>query len=140
MTTIAYDGRTLAADRRVSTSNGTRYAPVTKLRRLPDGRLVGCGGSLNDGIQFVDWLLDSARKETRPRLDESFRALVIDADGRLLDYEQSLIPTEEGVPFAIGSGSAYARAAMACGKTAAEAVGVAERFDLFTGDGVDTLP
>lgn len=41
--------------------------------------------------------------------------------------------------FSIGSGADYARAAMALGKTAAEAVAVAARFDLYTGFGVDTL-
>ncbi len=43
-------------------------------------------------------------------------------------------------PFAaIGSGSGIALGAMAAGKTAAEAVEIAARFDSGTGNGVDVL-
>lgn len=50
-----------------------------------------------------------------------------------------MIPYAVGKVFAIGSGSRYAMAAMACGKTPAEAVKIAAKFDPFTGGPVRTL-
>lgn len=47
-----------------------------------------------------------------------------------------MIPYEVAKSFAIGSGAKYAMAAMACGKTPAEAVKVAAKFDPFTGGAV----
>lgn len=47
-----------------------------------------------------------------------------------------MIPYEVAKSFAIGSGAKYAMAAMACGKTPAEAVRVAAKFDPFTGGAV----
>lgn len=50
-----------------------------------------------------------------------------------------MIPYSVGKTFAIGSGCKYAMAAMACGKTPAEAVKVAAKFDCFTGGPVRSI-
>jgi len=40
---------------------------------------------------------------------------------------------------ALGTGAAYALAAMECGRTASEAVAIAALFDVWTGGGADVL-
>lgn len=142
MTVIAWDGHTLAADKKAV--NGSYSHRVTKIRRLRDGRLFAGGGSSDFILAMAEWLDEGANREDFPKSqadkDDWQPCVVITRDRRVLRYERSHVPFEIEEPFcALGSGRDYALAAMHLGKTAAEAVAVACRFDSACGMGLDTL-
>lgn len=136
MTTLAYDGRTLAGDRQL-TLGGTPM-PATKIFRL-NTELIGLCGSVQESLMFLEWFRNGKDPEAKPKLTEGFSALVITPD-RIMRYEDGLMPWPVDLPFwAAGSGADYALGAMAAGKNAAEAVEIAIRFDINSGIGVDAL-
>lgn len=140
MTVIAWDGKTLAADKQATA--GSLKRTVTKLRRLDSKRIAGVAGNMSAGVAMLKWLM--SKKKGRFPLDVesdeySCSVLVIER-GKILVYEGAPDPLEfEDECFAIGSGRDFALAAMHCGKTAAEAVLVTQQFDCGCGNGVDTL-
>lgn len=137
MTTIAWDGRTLAGDRRGNAA-GMAYE-VCKLRRTSDGHLLGFSGDIGVGMLMLDWL---DRGGPRPHQQDSDRwatVLEIEPDGACWCHGRDARWRIEQPFFAIGSGRDFALAAMALGRTAAEAVDLAARFDTGTGNGVDAL-
>lgn len=141
MTVIAWDGRTLAADKRVSYGNMSRT--TTKIRRVGDC-LVGIAGSGSIGLAVVEWLGNGADPAAFPKLqedaDDHANVLVIRPDGCIEEYARTAYPTVYEDKFAaIGSGRDFAVAAMHLGKTAREAVEVACLFDTGCGNGIDTL-
>lgn len=141
MTCIAWDGKTLAADKRAT--NGTARNTVTKIYRAGDV-LVGVSGDLAFGMQLLEWVMAGRNPDTFPasqREEKTWQPmLVIEADGTMARYEQTPYPIRWQDAFgAIGSGRDYALAAMHLGKTAEEAVAVATAFDPGCGNGIDTL-
>lgn len=141
MTVIAWDGRTLAADKR-GTVAGMAY-PVTKIHRVR-GELVGFSGSGTHASELLEWIKGARRPEDYPRRqcdDDAAGMLVIDAKRRILMYSP-VTPYPEIIesPFyARGAGRDYAMAAMHLGCDARRAVEVACAFDVSCGNGVDTL-
>lgn len=136
MTTVAWDGQQLVADRQINCGNGK--GSCTKIFRLRDGRLFGATGEHQDALLVRDWLNGN---EGRPsNVGEGFVALVVTLGGGVFRLENKLVlaPVEEGF-CAIGSGSDYATAAMALGKGARVAVAIAGRFDPYTGTATDVL-
>jgi ATP-dependent protease HslVU (ClpYQ) peptidase subunit len=138
MTTIAFDGHTLAADRQ-STWGGT----ATKTRKIfrathADGRrmIYGCAGLTHECQAYTRWI---DGKIERPEFTD-LSILSIDQKGRIWHANQTMlwvrIMTKQ---WAIGSGCDYALGAMAAGKSAAEAVRIASKLDVGTGFGVDVL-
>jgi len=140
MTTIAWDGKTLAADKR-STSAGLART-VTKIFRH-EGKLLGISGSFDYGMQVVEWFKAGAEPEKFPACqldkDDWSTLVVIDASGVGVYERGPFLLRNEDPSWATGSGRDYAMAAMHCGKSAAEAVAVAAAFDVGTGNGIDTL-
>lgn len=141
MTTICFDGSVLAADKRSCGGNGTMT--VTKIRRI-NGSLVGCAGNSAIANEVMAWFERGAVPADFPPAqrdeNDSVGMLVVEKSGAVYKFERSPYPIRlEESCVAIGSGGDYARAAMALGKTAAEAIDVAAMFDPGTGNGVDTL-
>lgn len=139
MTVIAWDGKTLAADKRASL--GGYFFTSRKIYRIGD-MLVGFSGASDRIGAFRIWLeagADPAAYPANPADDSTFM-LVIHRDGRVERFEDLPwpIPVEERY-FSTGSGRDYARAAMHLGCTAAEACAIASLFDEGCGNGVDTL-
>lgn len=57
MTTIAWDGKTLAGDKQVTTGGtATKTTKVFKVKTKKGYVLVGYSGDLADGQAFVEWL------------------------------------------------------------------------------------
>lgn len=142
MSVIAWDGKTLAADRRACIGGLVRT--TTKIRRGRMRALLGYSGDADAGEELAAWWEAGADPGAFPaaqRARDSFGAtlLVIEAGG-ILTYERTPYPVRfHRQLFAIGSGRDFALAAMHLGKNAAEAVGVACHFDSSCGNGVDTL-
>ena len=138
MTTIAWDGKTLAADRQAhhGTSN-TKYERK-KLSVLDGKAIAGAGrASLNDAM--TNWItcggdLPDACKEGE------YTVVVAKGENNCEVYEGVPIPLviPAGVKLAWGSGAQAAMAAMECGKNAEEAIQIASRVDLDTGMGYDS--
>lgn len=132
MTTIAYDGITLAGDTQTSMFRDS----YPKLQRLSDGRLYGACGEVQDMVAVQHWL---ERGGDRPKCEDGYACIVID-QGKCLHYEHKLIAMPVGgLCFSVGSGRDYAMAAMHLGMSAAEAVRVAHVFDISTGSEVMEL-
>jgi ATP-dependent protease HslVU (ClpYQ) peptidase subunit len=135
VTVLAWDGKFLAADRQ-ATFGGTPV-PATKIFRHND-ELIGGSGNIQECIAFVEWYT-SGCPTPKPVFSEGFGAYVI-KNGQLWKYESLLVPFVMDMPFwAAGCGADYAMGAMAAGKSAAEAVEIACRFDTGCGLGVDIL-
>ncbi len=139
MTVIAWDGRTLAADKRMSF--GTSFAVTTKIFRI-GGMLVGVAGDAALAREMADWVCDGMQAETFPTKarTDPISMLVIRLDGSLHYFTSSPVPMVlEDKVFTLGSGCDFAAAALYLGKTAREAVEVAIALDSGCGNGIDTL-
>lgn len=141
MTVIAWDGLTLAGDKR--TNFGGLHATTTKVHRV-NGCLVGCAGNTAQIYEMHRWLSKGAKPEDLPpgqrSKDDCVSMLVIEPGGRVLQYENSPDPMViENRFWAIGSGRDFAMAAMYLGKRAFEAAVVACELDMGCGNGIDTL-
>jgi ATP-dependent protease HslVU (ClpYQ) peptidase subunit len=136
MTTIAFDGCTLAGDRQ-STAGGT----PTETRKVfevlsPTGErwLYGCAGN---AAQCQEFTRRVQAKMPMPTFTD-FAVLAVGPDGSIWQAEENLIWERKGtIQWAAGSGANYALGAMAAGATAEEAVRVAMGLDVSTGLGVD---
>jgi hypothetical protein len=141
MSVIAWDGKTLAADKRAT--NGTMIRTTTKIFEAC-GCLVGYCGDASFGEQVLAWFRAGEDATTWPASqrdkDDYAVLLVIRPDGRVQTYERTPYPiTFNDVLFACGCGRDFALAAMYCGKTAEEAVELTCLLDSGCGNGIDTL-
>jgi len=140
MTVIAWDGKTIAADRQCSNA-GMKWA-TTKLFRLRNGEVCGICGDWSHGMQVMAWYEDGAEPASFPdcRSDEDWARLVLlRADG-LWTYERTPYPLRiEGCFMAFGAGADFAMGAMAMGADARRAVEVANQFSTGCGLGCDTM-
>jgi len=140
MTVIAWDGKTLAADK-MSCAGGYGYT-VTKVRRLRDGSLAAFSGDGDAAMALLAWLEAARNPASYPETvkDTDTSAVVVDLNGVLWSYGKTAFPQRvECKLFAMGHGRDFALAAMHCGKTAREAVEIACQLDVFCGNGIDTL-
>jgi len=146
MTVIAWDGKTLAADKQ-ATNNGLKRR-VTKIHRIEipgiGVALAAFSGELAQGVLMLDWLKRGAKAEDFPtsqRAKEDWSPIiVITAEHGILTYEMSPVPARiEEKLYASGSGRDYAMAAMHLGCDAIKAVQVAIDLDAYCGCGIDSL-
>jgi 20S proteasome alpha/beta subunit len=141
MTCIAWDGKTLAADKRMSFS--CEFATVTKLHRI-DGCLVGWAGDAAIGRAMIAWARDGFNIDAFPsaQRDRSNNGslMVIRPNGEINHYGVEPYPMIiEDKHYTIGSGSPFAMTAMYLGCDARRAVEVACALDIGCGNGIDTL-
>ena len=137
MTTIAWDGKALVADRRVSV--GITTYSSTKIRRTPDGRLLGATGDWYVACAVLDWLEGLTGRPEGQTSDRWSTAIEAMPDGRCrLHVRDWKWAVEDGFT-AIGWGRDYALAVMAVGRDARRGVEVAARFGPGTGNGIDVL-
>lgn len=147
MTTIAFDGKTMACDS-CWTCGGTVDTLTTKIVRLSSGGILGCAGQ-NDSRPVIQ-LLDKVKTPAQiPSYDSimSIRASILGLfvlpKGRVYKIATTITSPEnweEGMedfgiweitgPFAaVGSGGDMALAALECGKPSKDAVRVACKYD-----------
>lgn len=143
MTTVAYDGRFLAADGRSTVGNMISGKAVKKIFPMTiiangaevQGVLAGAGSFQT--VNIVKSHLernDLFESELIPEIEPgSFQGLLILETGEVYDLEDKLIPLPAEIPVAIGSGTDYAMTAMVVGKSAVAAVEVACELDVYSG-------
>lgn len=130
MTTIAWDGRVLAADTQCS----IHRMSTEKLHRLADGSLVGMAGNSGTCLRVVK-ALDAG--EVEPFDPGEYAYLRVWPDGRAeFSTGDGAVPMQQPY-FAIGSGADYAMGALAMGADAMAAVRIAALFDSHTGGRVE---
>lgn len=139
MTVIAWDGKTLAADK-CATSGGGIARTVTKIERH-GGALLAITGNWDVGTEMREWWKAGAVPKDFPAKAREDQATLIVITGQRIDtyacgpYSMRI----EQDRCAFGSGRDFAEAAMYCGKTAVEAVLIACQFQTDCGRGVDVL-
>lgn len=142
MTVIAWDGRTLAADKQ-NTCHGYASA-VTKVYLVPGGR-VGFAGNAYHAMELLAWFNAGRPADAWPapadRNDCADALFVDDERSELWLYcgQSAYGQRLEDTYTAMGCGRDYALAALHLGKTAREAVDVACALDVRCGCGVDVL-
>lgn len=141
MTVIAWDGFTLAADKRM-TQGGGISRPLTKIIRAPGGALIGITGGLDVALEMRHWYLAGAEPSAFPakaREDVSTLIVVLPSKEIWTWASGPFGARIEAERAAFGSGRDYAEAAMYLGRSAKEAVEVACVFQSDCGNGVDVL-
>lgn len=132
MTTVATDGKTIAADGLAT------YGDIiveTQQRKIVqrDGVLFATTGGSAAGDAAIAWYLGGADPQEAPKGKWTL-IVVLGVDQPLFVFnDEEPYADEWSVPAAFGSGHAIARAAMICGKSPAEAVAVAATLDPMTG-------
>ena len=142
MSIIVWDGKTLAADSQATNEN-LGYGKMSKIWRHGDVLLAGVGQS-QALLAIRNWIECGAEPSTFPKeyMDRTERTCmwVINRNGKIARIEDGpfLLPRSESM-FADGSGRDFAYGALEMGADAVEAVGVACKFDIYCGGGIDTL-
>jgi len=144
MTVIAWDGKTLAADK--LTTSGDVALTTTKIFTFElDNKPVYAAscGTLVEGLILIDWYKDGADPEKYPEFQKGEKTgstLVIVRDGVCYEWQTYATPIKHQDPFiAFGCGREFAIGAMAAGATAIEAVEIASRHNPDCGRGVDAF-
>lgn len=136
MTTITFDGKTLAADTLV-TSGSLAFGHMTKIHKLKGGGHVAMCGALAVAPEVIAWL-EGGDKPTLSE-EEEFGGLFVDKRGNAFEISGNLRLHPACVPWAGGSGEHIAMAAMLCGKDAFEAVEVACKLDTKSREPIDSV-
>jgi hypothetical protein len=141
MTCIAWDGKTLAADKLCCF--GVTKGTVTKIQRFGN-YLCGVTGNLSLGMEMLEWFKADALPKDYPSAnrdpDKGSGLVVVKPDRTVWKYESTPYPFKiEGAFCAFGSGDESAMIAMECGCDARRAVEVAIKYNTTCGNGVDTL-
>jgi ATP-dependent protease HslVU (ClpYQ) peptidase subunit len=146
MTTIAWDGVTLAADRCSWSSGARRRARKVFKLKAPDGSqfLVAFAGSADYARSVMEWMAGGDRPNPLNFVtaDQLFHqcALVIDDKHRIWQMCNSLIYTQmQERIYAFGGGQDFAWGALEAGASAKRAVEIAILRSDYAGFGVDCV-
>lgn len=127
MTTIAWDGKSVAADGQV-TYGGQYIGPksVRKIKRIDD-IVYALAGSAPLFDPFVEWYRNGANPQNTLCVEKNDEtALFVFKDGKCLMYKANIpYPDELFPPDAWGAGCEYAIGAMLAGADAKRAVEIA---------------
>jgi ATP-dependent HslUV protease subunit HslV len=140
MTTIAFDGKFIAAD--TQGNFGSTVAYSRKLTRLEDGTILGGAGLYSNILRFIEHYKNNRNQISDfPELYHGEGGetdiLIIEPNGPIklfcsVDNYLHILP-ENKTQYAIGSGECYAFGAMDAGASAHQAVLIASRHDPYTG-------
>lgn len=135
MTTVACDGKTMAADSKTDMDGISDT--VKKLHKARNGDILGFAGDVGAGLKFFHWY-DSNRVDSVDLGDTC--VLVLHPSGKMTLWDSSMHPMTVTRPvFAIGSGGLAALAAMLAGADAKKAVQISCKLDPASGPPVRTL-
>lgn len=134
MTTIAYDGRYVAADSQVcfGACRGAKSVQKIKVRGSVAYACTGHGALFDP---MIVWFEMGAKPEDKPKVsDDKNACLLVFSDGKCRAYKSDLpYPEELFGPDAWGSGAEYAIGAMRAGASAEHAVRIAIECDVYSG-------
>lgn len=139
MTTIAWDGKTLAVDSK-ETCNGTVISVKRKKLYTNIGRYkaVVFAGDLSACLQIINWIADGESSDIPVCTDDN-GVIAIDEKGHAYKYlVPGLVRYRIEAPYADGSGWMIALGAMDAGSSAIEAVKISCKRDVHTGGRVQS--
>jgi hypothetical protein len=141
MTTIAMDGKTVAADTlRVS---GTEIVDRQTAKIIVrEGQTFAFTGDFGVFEPLIAWYLAGADVAQVPKLDgDGSWLLLVPQRDHVWSYSKAM-PYGDTFPYptAWGSGGPYAQGALLAGKTPAEAVAIAMKLDIYTGGEIIEQP
>lgn len=123
MTTVAYDGNTVAADRYWGTCYGDKLSVVGT-------SIIGYTGPAHMYQRVLDYLSSGGDP---PDLSDDAEVLVVDTTtGRATLYDNEMDALQVEAPIAIGTGFQIALGCMLGGGNSMQAVKAAAEFDPFT--------
>jgi hypothetical protein len=129
MTTIAFDGKTLATD---SQDTGSYKEYVNKILVINNTVIVGTG-SVDGIVAITDWLVDKTKDYPKVEDATVFVFSNINNIITIQQYDSRPTPNTRGLSkggfFAAGSGGDFALGAMLNGATAKQAVKIACKLD-----------
>ena len=137
MTTIAFDGKTLAVDNQ---STGSYIEYKNKIITVGDTVVVGTG-LITDISSIIDWL---NKPKNYPTVTDTNVYVFSKKNGKVIikQYSKGPVPSIRGLSiggfFACGSGGVFALGAMEAGASAKQAVKIAIRLDPDSGGKVET--
>lgn len=140
MTTIAWDGKILAAD---TVCNGPFLSHTKKIFRINTEILIGVSGPIKTVLRAVEWSKNGFNENEWPFSGEDNEPYILKIEytkkqTKIFEYELCPFPTFVHNEFyAIGSGAQSALAAMCLGVKAPEAIKIASIFDVYTGGNID---
>jgi 20S proteasome alpha/beta subunit len=144
VTTIATDGKTVAADGLIT--GDVVYSRTAKKIFLIGDEIVGTRGDCDLGEAYLNWVRKKYAQNAKPIFPEHvqgdevvFEALHVSKRGVFTVDGINFSKTRMQSPLAIGSGALVAMGAMANGATPTEAVRVAAKLDLWTGGRITTM-
>lgn len=135
MTTIAWDGKTLAADSQITGENFIYGVEDRKIFRV-NKDLIATAGDSAQCLSFVDWYRDQS--QDYPEKMDDLAVLVITSNGAF-EYTSHKTPQPVTAPHSVGSGSGFAMGAMLAGASSKKAVDIASRLCKYTGGPVRTM-
>jgi hypothetical protein len=142
MTSVAWDGVTLAADRQaVHNNTPVLWAKLRKITFRGEPAYLAFAGEIDQCNSVVDWIVAGCDPDKIPVIEtKNFSILVITKSKKAFYLNDGFFFYEMGKSkWAIGSGADFALGAMAHGATAEEAVGIACTLDVNSGLGVDSV-
>jgi hypothetical protein len=133
ITAIIYDGKTIAADRRM-TRDDRISGEMKKIHKWSDGYWAAAG-RLDDACEFADWLEDRTYK-FKPHT--GFQA-VYSESGRVYEILRSLIPMPALAPLGIGSAGTDCELLVRLGYTGKEAIEAVKKVHPTVGGKIDVV-
>lgn len=126
MTTIAWDGRTVAGDNQARSGNYRCPQGMHKIRRVGD-RVYAVTGSAPLVQPMIEWHQKGAKPADIPQVKgDSYCRLIVFEKGRCYLYTSEIpYPDEYFAPNAWGSGDDFAIGAMHAGADAKRAIEIA---------------
>lgn len=139
MTTVAWDGKSLAADSQATA--GVLRCRARKIVKSASGFVAAGAGDLNGILPWLRWVQQGLKPEQQPEtLHGKSTIIIVDPRGRAHTFEGSAVRVPLRNKFwAFGSGAELALGAMAMGADARTAVKIASQFDVYTGGRVIVL-
>ena len=136
MTTIAWDGKTLASDSLETVAHAIYSYNCQKLHKLKNG-IAGISGELGQ-IQEIIKYLNGELKRADINVDDVWGIVVTNEGAFTIDTSLELVLCNDSCA-AVGSGWKFAKSAMDLGLSAKEAVEHAIKYDIYSGGDVKTM-
>lgn len=140
MTTVAWDGNTLAADKQSTYLIPIQANKIQAIKYNGENAFAAGAGVIRDIYPFIEALKKGKKLPSIDQEEPTFDVLVVTKSRKAYLYNGSDYPHELGnTKYAIGTGASFALGAMYAGKSAKEAVEIASQLDTGTGLGVDVV-
>jgi hypothetical protein len=136
MTTIACDGKSIAADGMISGNGVIHDLNNVKVFRLNSGGIVGVSGSAYYCAAALAYLNGEADSLD---VGDEFEAIILHPNGECECMDGKGRSYPQTVPTATGSGTPFALAVMDMGFDAKEAIEAAAKRDCYTGGLIKVL-